>query len=45
MAYAERCGKVWRAHWLLADGVHYGSQSGREIRGLLPKLGEQEAAE
>jgi len=28
MAYVERCGTVWRAHWLLADGVHYGSQSG-----------------
>jgi hypothetical protein len=28
VAYVERCGKAWRAHWLLADGVHYGSRSG-----------------
>lgn len=28
MAFAERCGKVWRAHWLLADGHHRGSRSG-----------------
>jgi hypothetical protein len=28
VAYVERCGQVWRAHWLLADAVHYGSRSG-----------------
>ena len=28
MAYVEQCGKVWRGHWLLADGHHLGSRSG-----------------
>ena len=28
MAYVERCGKVWRGHWLLADGHRHGSRSG-----------------
>jgi integrase len=28
MAFVERCGKVWRGHWLLADGHHRGSRSG-----------------
>jgi hypothetical protein len=28
MAYVERCGKVWRGHWLLADGHRHGGRSG-----------------
>jgi integrase len=28
MAYVERCGRVWRGHWLLADGHRHGSRSG-----------------
>ena len=28
MAFVERCGRVWRGHWLLADGCHRGSRSG-----------------
>lgn len=28
MAYVERCGQVWRGHWLLADGHRHGSRSG-----------------
>lgn len=28
MAYVERCGMVWRGHWLLADGARHGSRSG-----------------
>lgn len=27
MADVEQCGKVWRGHWLLADGVRHGSRS------------------
>ena len=32
MAYVERCGKVWRARWLLADGHRYGSRSGFAVK-------------
>jgi hypothetical protein len=45
MAYAERCGKVWRAHWLLADGVHYGSQSGFARMLVASRLAEDREAE
>ncbi|MBR7827941.1 tyrosine-type recombinase/integrase [Actinospica sp. MGRD01-02] len=32
MAYVERCGRVWRGRWLLADGHRYGSRSGFATR-------------
>ena len=28
MAYVERCGRVWRAHWLTGEGSRYASRSG-----------------
>jgi len=45
MAYVERCGRVWRAHWLLADGVHYGSQSGFARMQVAKRFAEDREAE
>jgi integrase len=28
VAYVERCGRVWRAHWLTGEGSRYASRSG-----------------
>ena len=44
MAYVERCGSVWRALWLLADGVHYGSRSGFATRVAAKRFGEDREA-
>jgi hypothetical protein len=45
MAYVERCGRVWRAHWLLADGVHYGSRSGFARMLVATRFAEDREAE
>ncbi|MBS2965388.1 hypothetical protein KGA66_20220 [Actinocrinis puniceicyclus] len=44
MAYVERCGKVWRARWLLADGRHYGSQCGFATMRVAKRFAEDREA-
>lgn len=44
MAYVERCGSAWRAHWLLADGVHCGSRSGFAARLAAKRFAEDREA-
>jgi Phage integrase, N-terminal SAM-like domain len=50
VAFVERCGNVWRAHWVSADGRHRGSRSGfatkREAKHFadVREVGQREAA-